>query len=475
MRYVGACGLLLWIAAGSAQATLLIDLGDVRLQPGTAGQQVEFYVSGGVDDLVQGLNFYIQIADGGPEAAAFDLADPPGIDGPHITAVDLLGGTIFQGNNDGQYGGTAPLPQLWDATVSTVDGTVRADGLIATVTFDTTQWGPAHIGQSWDLVIGGVAAGVLDLYTGFSGPGPPEWAGEIPTDVINGTITIVAPQLTLAWDGQGSGRWGDIDSMTGHSRWRDEGGNPIAQLPGAQHDVVVDADTVTVDQARQANHLTIHGGSVAISDGATLSLGSLDLAAEATLSFGGGAELIATGAVELGGTLALQRSEGLAAVGDTTETILHTDGVIHGIFDEEPPVGGHLGFGVFHQGVSYQDGHEVDVELFQAAAGDVNGNRQVDNVDMLMILAANSFGNGDGFGWPQGDFDGNGEVDSDDLQLVLGSGLFGTGQYVASASSSGGATVVPEPCAWVMLAGGLAGWLLLRRGAGAGWAGAGGG
>ena len=29
---------------------------------------------------------------------------------------------------------------------------------------------------------------VLDLYTGFSGPGPPEWAGEIPTDVVNGTI-----------------------------------------------------------------------------------------------------------------------------------------------------------------------------------------------------------------------------------------------------------------------------------------------
>ncbi len=183
--------------------------------------------------------------------------------------------------------------------------------------------------------------------------------------------------------------------------------------------------------------------------------------------------------------MALPRTAGLGAVGDAPQTILSTEGVIHGTFDDEPAVGSHLGFGVFHRGVSYHGGTAVNVEMFQAAPGDINGNRQIDNIDMLMILAANSFNNGTGFDWTKGDFDGDMDVDNSDLALVLGHGLFGTGPYAAAVPGTNdegvvdlgsaythdgtpgivgaGPLVVPEPCAWVLLASGGAGLLLWRR------------
>jgi len=87
------------------------------------------------------------------------------------------------------------LPQLFDATIQTVNDTVLADGLLATVTFDTTEWGPEYIGMSWPLMMTELGFGTFG--TTFAGPGPPEWFGEIPTEVINGTISIVPEPSTL--------------------------------------------------------------------------------------------------------------------------------------------------------------------------------------------------------------------------------------------------------------------------------------
>ena len=92
--------------------------------------------------------------------------------------------------------GTVALPQLFDATVQTVSGTVLADGLLATVTFDTTEWGPEFIGTSWPLMMTELGFGTFG--TTFAGPGPPEWFGEIPTEVVNGNVTIIPEPSTSA-------------------------------------------------------------------------------------------------------------------------------------------------------------------------------------------------------------------------------------------------------------------------------------
>jgi len=126
-----------------------IDVGHHVLQPEMADQKIPILVSGGLE--VEGVNFYIQVADGGPEAADFGFIDPPGISGPHITDVDLITGTIFAPNNAGHIpgGGSPEIPQFFDCSILTADGPVDTDGLLATVTIDTTGFS----GGRWDLFV----------------------------------------------------------------------------------------------------------------------------------------------------------------------------------------------------------------------------------------------------------------------------------------------------------------------------------
>jgi len=153
----------------------LIQVGNHVLLPNTPGQQIEIWVSGG--QLVQGLDFLVQVADGGPEAATAGFADPPGIDGPHVTDLDLVTATIFQDNNLGQINSDAHLtyPQLFVASIIAGSGAVAADGLLGTVTIDTTGFSSG----SWELVMTDTPAGKTDFqYTGV--------------EIENGSITIQA-------------------------------------------------------------------------------------------------------------------------------------------------------------------------------------------------------------------------------------------------------------------------------------------
>jgi len=119
---------MLWLAS-PLLAQPVVELETYFLQPDTAGQTITLHVTG--DTAVQGLNFNATIADGG-------LEFPGGsIDGPTFQSVDLIAGTIFAGNNAGQTD-NASIPQFISASVTTQSGTVVSDGLLATLTIDTT-------------------------------------------------------------------------------------------------------------------------------------------------------------------------------------------------------------------------------------------------------------------------------------------------------------------------------------------------
>ncbi len=162
MRGIGLCivgvlgGLL---GASGAQATPIIDVGDHQLLPNTPGQTVWIFVHGG--DLVQGLNFNIEVAPGGPA----------------IQDVDILQGTIFEGNNTGTSDLDGPHPDawpFWEGRYTTVlAGHVVAEGLLATVTFDTT----------------GLDRGRWDLWMSATQNGPTDFAG-MPAVIFDGSVTV---------------------------------------------------------------------------------------------------------------------------------------------------------------------------------------------------------------------------------------------------------------------------------------------
>lgn len=127
------CIVLSFIAAAAEASTITV--GNHLLLPDTPGQTVQIFVTGG--DAVSGLNLFAQVGDGGPELTDFSL--PAGTDGPAISSVDLKTGTIFDGIPDGQTD-TGSIPQVvnYFIAITAAGGSVPADGLLTTLTIDTT-------------------------------------------------------------------------------------------------------------------------------------------------------------------------------------------------------------------------------------------------------------------------------------------------------------------------------------------------
>ena len=97
----------------------------------------------------------------------------------------------------------------------------------------------------------------------------------------------------------------------------------------------------------------------------------------------------------------------------------------------------------------------VDVGWESALPGDTDRDRDFDSADLFNILRANSYNQGEGFGWSEGDNNGDGYVDSADLFAILATGLFNQGPYASSPSLtsdllSGHMTVTPEPDSLVL-------------------------
>lgn len=168
-------GLALFVVALGSTAALaepIILVGDHALVGNQAGQKVLIYVSGG--DAVEGLNLNVQIGDGGPPLGGTTIA-------PVITAVDFITGTIFDGNNNGQSD-IATFPLFYAGSTTTSKATVAADGLLATLTIDTTGF----LFGSWALQLGNTDNGPTDFTV-------------VAASITDGTISVPEPSgLVLA-------------------------------------------------------------------------------------------------------------------------------------------------------------------------------------------------------------------------------------------------------------------------------------
>ena len=157
-----------------AFATPTVVVGNRVLAPGLAGQPVQLSVTGG--DAVQGVDFNAEVADGGPTGGGT-------ISGPHITGVNLISGTIFASNNSGQQDITT-LAQVYAGGIATSNGTVAANGLLATMTFDTTGFTTPN--TAFALRLKGFSSGIFSGDSDFG-----DSSGNIlPGNITNGNLII---------------------------------------------------------------------------------------------------------------------------------------------------------------------------------------------------------------------------------------------------------------------------------------------
>jgi len=170
------CTVVVLCCATKLQAGIMITVGDNPLFPNTANQEVSIFVTGG--DPVQGLNFNAQIGDGGVDLGGTTV-------GPEITGIDILTGTLVEGNNNGfvdpEALGGVDFKLVEFRTTTTNAGTVAADGLLATLTIDPT----------------GFFSGVFPLILSNTVNGPTDFAG-VEATIDDGTIRIVPEPSTVA-------------------------------------------------------------------------------------------------------------------------------------------------------------------------------------------------------------------------------------------------------------------------------------
>ena len=180
-----------------AAAAPLITVGEHELLPETADQTIEIHVSGG--QAVSGINLLAQVGDGGPELGDI-LGLAPGTPGPRITGVDLKpDGGIFADVPDSPQD-EQMIPQVADfrLALAAPGATVPAEGLLATLTIDTTglDLDPAELPQTWDLRLSGVMPDFGD------GPFTTDFA-DGSAEIDNGSLTVIPEPASLALLGVG--------------------------------------------------------------------------------------------------------------------------------------------------------------------------------------------------------------------------------------------------------------------------------
>ncbi len=325
------------------------------------------------------------------------------------------------------------------------------------------------------------------------------WSGDLPSfpgttaaaivgSANTGTVMVSAPQWAFTLTVDGGAVLIDSNqvltatktaSFAPGTRLSLEHGARFITHSGLLNDVATDGDA-TIEGAVKVRGTLAPGsplGTLSVDGDIAFLYGDGTGEAEylVDLSAAGNDLVEVTGDAVLAGRLT---PKAIASVGDLarqewgvkTRTILSTsvEGGIQSEFDDLPDAGEHLGFGVFFEAIDYQPAN-TDLHVLQAAPGDTNGDREVNNSDLQEILGSGSFNqpprSPDPWDWRCGDFDGNGIVNNSDLQLILATGLFGKGPYeaVGSGQLGGAGVVVPEPGTLAMLACGLIGLLRWRR------------
>ncbi|NQU24954.1 MAG: PEP-CTERM sorting domain-containing protein [Candidatus Nealsonbacteria bacterium] len=193
----------------SAASAATITLGTYNLLENTPDQKIPVYIVGSVGDpAVAGMNFNVQIADGGPEAPGGSI-DGPGIsylqlvDDPvtpdyALYHTDIYGPTFFDSiSNWGHFGVGSPFPQFFARNTAFTSGgqplPVGVETLLAVVTVDTTGFFVGDANDPWDLKIGDTLNGSTALLdTSPLSPTP------IPLEITEGQITLVSEPSTLA-------------------------------------------------------------------------------------------------------------------------------------------------------------------------------------------------------------------------------------------------------------------------------------
>ena len=189
----------IWLAAGAAAGSLVIDVQDPALLPNQANQAITLRVSGG--DSVTGFNLRAEMGDGlGP------------LHEPVFQSVSFSGG-IWNAYPTMTSGGVvAGAPEYVQAAVifSATGQQVSANGLIATLVVDTT----GIAGGSFQL---GLVDTDIGADSAFIGPG----GQDIATTVINDTVEVVSHPI---WTGSGTN-----NNWTNAANW--DGAAPVAGSP----------------------------------------------------------------------------------------------------------------------------------------------------------------------------------------------------------------------------------------------------
>jgi hypothetical protein len=196
--WAAAAGLVA-LAASSVARAAVVNVGANVLLADTPNQKITLLIAG--VEQVAGEDFFAQIGDGG--AANHGTATKP-----VFTNVDILTNSIFAANSVGAQGdpngspsgSNAGHPLIWvDGTV-TAAGAVADTGVLATLTIDTTGVSSG----TFALLLTGVA----DTLGGFDTTLRNSSGDPIALSVTNGSITVLAPEPTVASAiGAGAAGW----------------------------------------------------------------------------------------------------------------------------------------------------------------------------------------------------------------------------------------------------------------------------
>ncbi len=273
--------LLFWTFA-AALAGPVIDAGTHYLLPNDE-RTIAISVSGG--DLVEALNFFIQVADGGHVNLGVATK-------PKITNIDIIGpGTLFSQSNTGAepvYLAAEGDPNLIGMAVTSTQRGVQlaATGTLAYVTINTN--GTLSSDPPYALNLEHVAANYAPpdgFGTNFGEGGPTINAGQI----------VIVDKHDMVWNKSDNGIWTE-------ATWT---GSPPPYPNYTAGAVVNTPYNVAVNNAQEADKLTLSGGGrIAIGSAGSLAVTTdLNINAGGTLAVVSGAGLSAAGINLSGGKI----------------------------------------------------------------------------------------------------------------------------------------------------------------------------